>query len=73
MSTGDSADRQIGSRNLILTGFMGAGKTAVGQELARRLGREFVDMDAVIKAREGVSVSQIFQQQGEARFRRLEA
>lgn len=73
MSTGDSADRQIDSRNLILTGFMGTGKTAVGQELARRLGREFVDMDALIKAREGMSVSQIFRQQGEPYFRRLEA
>ena len=73
MSIGDLADRQIGSRNLILTGFMGTGKTAVGQELARRLGTEFVDMDALIKAREGMSIAQIFRQRGEAHFRRLEA
>jgi shikimate kinase/3-dehydroquinate synthase len=59
--------------NLILTGFMGTGKTCVGQELARRLGREFVDMDQVIEAREGMAVADIFARQGEPRFRRLEA
>lgn len=59
--------------NLILTGFMGAGKTSVGREIARRLGREFVDMDALIEAREGTIVAEIFARQGEAHFRRLEA
>jgi shikimate kinase/3-dehydroquinate synthase len=61
------------SSNLILTGFMGTGKTAVGQEIARRLGHEFVDMDALIEAREGMAVAEIFAQRGEATFRRLEA
>ncbi|MFN2183532.1 MAG: shikimate kinase, partial [Anaerolineae bacterium] len=39
--------------NLVLTGFMATGKTRVGREVARRLGRPFVDMDAVIEARAG--------------------
>jgi shikimate kinase/3-dehydroquinate synthase len=59
--------------NLILTGFMGAGKTCVGEELARRLGREFVDMDRVIEARQGMAVADIFAGRGEVHFRRLEA
>jgi len=62
-----------GSDNLILTGFMGTGKTSVGQEIARRLGREFVDMDALIEAREGLTVAEIFSQRGADYFRRLEA
>jgi shikimate kinase/3-dehydroquinate synthase len=59
--------------NLILTGFMATGKTATGREVARRLGREFVDMDALVEAREGLAVAEIFCQKGEAHFRRLEA
>lgn len=80
MLPGDSDDRlrpgstsRLGSRNLILTGFMGTGKTAVGQEIARRLGREFVDMDALLEDREAMTVGSIFRQKGEARFRQLEA
>jgi shikimate kinase/3-dehydroquinate synthase len=61
------------SSNLILTGFMGTGKTAAGREIARRLGRPFVDMDAEIEARTGRSVSEIFAGEGEVTFRRLEA
>ena len=59
--------------NLIITGFMGTGKTVVGQEIARRLGREFVDMDALVEAREGRTIANIFARQGEAHFRQLEA
>lgn len=66
MSPGDSD-------NLILTGFMGAGKTAAGRELARRLGRAFIDMDAAIEERAGKPIARIFGQEGEAAFRRLEA
>jgi shikimate kinase/3-dehydroquinate synthase len=58
--------------NLVLTGFMGTGKTLVGREIARRLGREFVDMDALIEAREGRTVAEIFAQ-GEGHFRQQEA
>jgi 3-dehydroquinate synthase len=60
-------------RNLIITGFMGTGKTAVGQEVARRLDRPFMDMDAEIEARAGRSISGIFAQDGEAAFRQMEA
>jgi len=59
--------------NLVLTGFMGTGKTAVGREVARRLGRRFVDMDAEIEARAGKSIPRIFAEDGEETFRRMEA
>ncbi len=59
--------------NLILAGFMGTGKSVVGQELARRLGREFADTDSLIEAREGLTVAEIFSRQGEAHFRQVEA
>lgn len=62
-----------GFGNLILTGFMGTGKTAVGEEIARRLDRPFVDMDAVIQARARKPIPDIFAQDGEAAFRRMEA
>ena len=58
-------------RHLALIGFMGAGKTTVGEEVARRTGRPFVDTDAVIEARHG-SIVELFER-GEAEFRRLEA
>jgi shikimate kinase / 3-dehydroquinate synthase len=59
--------------NLILTGFMGTGKTTVGQLIAQRLGREFVDTDRWIEERAGKSVQAIFAEDGEDRFRALEA
>lgn len=61
------------SRPLILAGFMGAGKSTVGQLCARQLGYDFVDADDVIVEREGASIPVIFEQKGEAYFRRLEA
>jgi shikimate kinase len=60
-------------RNVILVGFMGAGKSTVGRLLARRLGRCFVETDAMITAREGRSIPEIFADRGEPYFRRLEA
>ena len=60
-------------RNVVLTGFMGTGKTAVGRQVARGLGRRFVDVDVEIEARAGKSVASIFAQEGESEFRRLEA
>lgn len=59
--------------NIVLTGFMGAGKTAAGQAVADRLGRWFVDMDQVIEQRAGKPVSAIFAQDGEPAFRQMEA
>jgi shikimate kinase / 3-dehydroquinate synthase len=58
-------------RHLALIGFMGAGKTSVGGEVARRTGRPFVDTDAEIEARHG-PIAELFQR-GEEEFRRLEA
>ena len=59
--------------NVVVTGFMGTGKTSVGREVARRLGRPFVDMDAEIEARAAKSIPRIFAEDGEAAFRRMEA
>ncbi len=59
--------------NVILVGFMGAGKSVVGRLLARRLGRCFVETDDMIVSREGRSIPEIFRVDGEERFRQLEA
>lgn len=59
--------------NIILTGFMGTGKTTVGRLLAARLGREFVDTDDLIIARADRTIADIFREEGEARFRAWEA
>jgi len=61
------------ARSVILVGFMGAGKSTVGRLLARRLGLCFVETDAMITAREGKSIPEIFAEGGEAHFRLLEA
>jgi shikimate kinase len=58
--------------HLVLIGLMGAGKTTVGRECARRLGRRFVDTDDVVVALAGMPVADVFAQQGEAAFRALE-
>ena len=59
-------------RAVFLVGFMGSGKSSVGQELARRLGWDFVDLDARIESREGQTVPEIFRDRGEAGFRLAE-
>ena len=59
------------SRNIVLTGFMGTGKTTVGQLLAAQLGYEFVDTDRVIEERHG-TIADIFRSMGEEGFRRVE-
>ena len=62
-----------GVTNIILTGFMGSGKTTVGKLLARRLNYDFVDTDALIEAQAQRPIPQIFAELGEAAFRRMEA
>ena len=66
----------IGVDRVVLTGFMGSGKTTVGRALAERLGWQFLDLDAEIERRDGRSVPQIFaasgERGGEAHFRKLE-
>jgi shikimate kinase len=60
--------------NIILCGFMGTGKTTVGELLAERLGWRFVDTDSLIETRlGGRPISQIFAEEGEAFFRRWES
>ncbi|MBN2848052.1 MAG: 3-dehydroquinate synthase [Coriobacteriia bacterium] len=58
--------------HIVITGFMGAGKTTVGRLVAARLGREFIDLDAEIERREGLSVTALFRECGEAGFRDAE-
>ncbi|MBE7557061.1 MAG: 3-dehydroquinate synthase [Anaerolineales bacterium] len=60
-------------RNIVLTGFMGTGKSTVGRLVAAELGREFVDMDTLIEQREGRSIRQIFAESGVSYFRQLDA
>jgi shikimate kinase len=58
--------------NIVLTGFMGVGKSAVGREVAARLGRPFVDLDDLIEENAGMRISAIFETRGEEYFRALE-
>jgi len=56
-------------RSVFLIGPMGSGKTAVGRQLARRLGLPFADSDAEIESRTGVDIAYIFEREGETGFR----
>jgi shikimate kinase len=58
--------------NVVLVGFMGAGKSVCGRLLARRLGRCFVETDDMIVSLDGRPIPEIFRQDGEATFRQLE-
>ncbi|MBJ6609330.1 MAG: shikimate kinase AroK [Candidatus Thiothrix moscowensis] len=59
--------------NIILVGLMGAGKSTIGRQLARRMNLTFYDSDKVIEERTGVSIPHIFEVEGEAGFRDREA
>jgi len=59
----------LNAENIFLVGPMGSGKTAVGRQLAARLGLEFIDCDAEIEARTGVDIPLIFEKEGEPGFR----
>jgi shikimate kinase len=58
--------------SIALIGFMGTGKTAVGRRLAQKLGKEFIELDALIEKKAGKSIPEIFRQEGEIGFRELE-
>lgn len=59
-------------QNIILTGFMGTGKSTVGKMLSARLGFTFCDLDSLIVATEGESINSIFARKGERYFREVE-
>lgn len=58
--------------NLYLVGFMGVGKSAIGRRLAREMGYKFIDSDHEIEKRAGRRIPEIFEAEGEARFRQYE-
>ncbi len=59
-------------RPIVLVGLMGAGKSVVGERLARRLGRPFADTDLLIEAEAGSTIAEIWRAEGEAAFRARE-
>jgi len=59
--------------NIILTGFMGTGKTTLGRLLAEKIGYEFIDTDALIEKQISQTIAELFEEQGEAAFRKLES
>jgi shikimate kinase len=60
-------------RRLVLTGFMGAGKSTIGRILATNLNWAFLDLDAHLESRTNATIPELFATYGEARFRRLES
>jgi shikimate kinase len=60
-------------RNIVVTGFMGTGKSVIGQNLASKLRYPFLDMDALIEKRQRRTIREIFETEGEAYFRQIEA
>ena len=67
-----AAPETAAGRNVILTGFMGTGKSTVGRRLASQLGWTFCDTDPMIEERAGKSIPRIFAEDGEAAFRAIE-
>lgn len=62
----------IGDNNINFIGFMGTGKSRVGKRLSQKMGLEYIDTDEMIERETGMSIGEIFDQQGEAYFRKLE-
>lgn len=60
-------------KNIVLTGFMGTGKTEVGRILSRKLGYLLVDADTEIEKEQGMTITEIFKQYGEPKFRDIES
>lgn len=60
-------------KNIVLVGFMGTGKSVVGRRLAKEFSFRFVDTDTIIEEKAGKKVADIFAEEGEGRFRELEA
>ena len=62
----------LGMKNIILVGFMGTGKSAVGKKLAEKLKRDFLELDDSIEAKEKMLIKDIFEKKGEPYFRMVE-
>jgi len=60
------------TKNLVLLGMMGVGKTTIGKILSKKSGLKLIDIDKLIEKKEQISISNIFQTKGEVYFRRLE-
>jgi len=60
-------------KNIILIGMMSSGKSTLGKKLSRSLGYKFVDLDKLIERDQGINISSIFSQKGEAYFREVES
>ncbi|MGN0634222.1 MAG: shikimate kinase [Oscillospiraceae bacterium] len=60
------------NKPVYLCGFMGCGKSTVGKLLAKKLGKDFIDLDDYIEQREGMTIPEIFEQKGEPYFRQKE-
>jgi len=58
---------------IFLVGFMGCGKTTLGRKLANRLGYDFMDLDHILEAQEGITIAEYFAKHGEDSFRKLES
>ena len=59
-------------QNIVLVGFMGTGKSVVGKSLAKKLKRDFIELDDMIEARENMPIRDIFEKKGEPYFRQVE-
>jgi shikimate kinase len=70
---GDYTPKVARATLVFLSGFMGCGKTTAGKAAAEKAGVQFVDLDAEVEKTAGISVAEIFEQNGEDAFRRLES
>jgi len=73
MQTASSSRQKRPSGNIFLVGMMGAGKTTIGKLLAKQLGKSFIDCDQEIQLRTGVTITHIFDVEGEDGFRKRES
>tara|TARA_S200000501_G_scaffold311943_1_gene302793 strand:- start:4866 stop:5381 length:516 start_codon:yes stop_codon:yes gene_type:complete len=59
--------------NIILTGYMGSGKTEIGVRLSKKLGMKCIDLDQYIEDREGFTITELFEKKGDIYFRKIES